>query len=64
MRALLVIVVVVLALVLIGWLQVSSPEGDPTIRVDTEQVEQDTESMINASEEMAEEAESTLSNSP
>jgi len=62
MRALLVIVVVVLALVLIGWLQLSSPDGDPSIRLDTEQVEKDTESMVDASKEIAEEAESTVTN--
>ena len=42
MRALLIIVVLVVVLALVGWIRFSSPEGDPTIRVDSDKVKADT----------------------
>lgn len=46
MRALIVIAVIVLILGLVGWLQFSSPDGDPTIRVDTDRIKQDTSEIV------------------
>lgn len=46
MRALLVIAVIVLILGLIGWLQFGSPDGDPTIRIDTDRIKHDTSEIV------------------
>lgn len=51
MRAIIVIAVIVLVLGLVGWLRFSSPDGDPTIRVDTEKVRQDTSAIVEKSKE-------------
>jgi predicted negative regulator of RcsB-dependent stress response len=53
MRALIVIVVLAVVLGYVGWVQFSSPDGDPTIRVDTEKVKQDTSAMVEKSKEIA-----------
>ncbi len=46
MRAVIVIAVIVLILGLVGWLQFSSADGDPTIRVDTDRIKQDTSEIV------------------
>ena len=42
MRALLVIVVLVVVLALVGWISLSTPDGDPTLRVNSDKVKEDT----------------------
>ena len=56
MRAIAVVIVIVLILVAIGWLQFSSPNGDPTIRVDTEKVSSDTSAVIEQSKQAVDRA--------
>jgi hypothetical protein len=52
MRIVIVVLVVVLILGLVGWLRFSSPDGDPTIRVDTEKVKQDTSEIVEKSKQV------------
>ncbi len=56
MRALIVIVLLVLVLGLIGWLQFSSPDGNPTIRVDSDKVNADTSEAIEQAKEAVDSA--------
>ncbi|MCO8123200.1 hypothetical protein NHH03_15740 [Stieleria sp. TO1_6] len=54
MRAIIVIAVIVLVLGLVGWLRFSSPDGDPTIRIDTDKVNDDTTAIVERSKEAVE----------
>lgn len=56
MRALIVIVVLLLILAAVGWLKFSTPSGDPTLRVDTEKVRQDTSTIVEKSKEAVDSA--------
>ncbi|MCA9136955.1 MAG: hypothetical protein KDB00_09350 [Planctomycetales bacterium] len=56
MRAMIAIAVVLLILGLIGWIQFSSPGGDPTIRVDSQKVKQDTSVLVEKSKQAVESA--------
>ena len=49
MRALIVIVLLAVVLGLVGWVTYSTPDGDPTIRVNTEKVKQDTSEIVERS---------------
>ncbi len=49
MRAIIAIAIVLLILGFIGWIQFSSPDGDPTIRVDSDKVKQDTSAFVEKS---------------
>ena len=51
MRAVVAIVLLLLVLGFVGWVQFSSPNGDPTIRVDTEKIKQDTSEIIEKTKE-------------
>ena len=51
MRAILVIVVLVLVLAGVGWLSFSSPDGDPTIRINSEKVKSDSAVIVEKSKE-------------
>ena len=55
MKGLVITVAIVLLLLLIGWLQFSTPDGDPTIRIDTDKVEQDTSAVVDKAKEAARE---------
>lgn len=55
MRALIAIVVIVLVLLLIGWLRFSTPDGDPTIQMDTDKMKQDTSAIVDETKDAAEE---------
>lgn len=52
MRALIVILLLVVVLGLVGWVQFSSPDGDPTIRVDTDKVKRDTAEVVDKSKQV------------
>lgn len=52
MRAILVIAVILLILGLVGWLRIGSSDGDPTIRVDTEKVKQDTSEIVEKTKQL------------
>ena len=56
MRALAVIAVIVLLLSIVGWLKFSSPDGNPTIRVDRNKIEHDTAVMVDESKEALDQA--------
>ncbi len=56
MRALVVIVVLLLILAIAGWIQLGAPDGDPTIRVDTDKVKQDTSSLVDRSKRVVQDA--------
>ncbi|WP_283434617.1 hypothetical protein [Neorhodopirellula lusitana] len=51
MRVLIVVVVILVILGLVGWLRFSSPDGNPTIRVDTQKVKQDTSELMENSKQ-------------
>ncbi|HBJ35708.1 MAG TPA: hypothetical protein DDZ51_13375 [Planctomycetaceae bacterium] len=53
MRAVLIIAFLVLILVAIGWLRFFSPDGDPTVQVDTEKVQEDTSAFVEQSKRVA-----------
>jgi predicted PurR-regulated permease PerM len=59
MRAVIVVAVLLLILgliVLVGWVGFSSPDGDPTLRVDTDKVQRDTSAIVENAKEVANEA--------
>ncbi len=56
MRVLVVIAVLVLIFAWAGWLKFGSPSGDPTVRVDTEKVRQDTSAIVEKSKEAVDHA--------
>ncbi|MEZ6137675.1 MAG: hypothetical protein R3C53_22540 [Pirellulaceae bacterium] len=51
MRAVIAIAVILLILGFVGWLQFSSSDGDPTIRVDTDKIQQDTSEVVDKTKE-------------
>lgn len=53
-RALIIIVALVIIMGLVGWLQFSSTDGDPTIRVNTEKVKQDSSRILEQSKKALE----------
>ncbi|WP_182868177.1 hypothetical protein [Stieleria mannarensis] len=56
MRAVIGIVVLLLVLAWVGWVQFSSPDGDPTLRVDSDKVRQDTAEIVEKSKHVVERA--------
>ncbi len=56
MRAVIVVVLLAFVLGLIGWLRFSSPDGNPTIQVDTDKVKHDTEQIVEKSKQAIEAA--------
>ena len=54
MRAVIVIVVLAVVLVLVGWVSFSSPEGNPTIRVNSEKVKNDTAVIVDKTKQAVE----------
>jgi len=63
MRALIIIILLLLVLGFVGWLQFSNPDGDPTIRVNTEKVKQDTTTIIEKSKNALDNASENLKQS-
>ncbi len=55
-RAVIVIVLLLLVLGLFGWIQFQSPDGDPTIRVDADKVQQDTSEIVEKSKQVIDSA--------
>ena len=51
MRAILVIVVILVVLALVGWVSFSTPDGDPTLRIDADKVKQDTAVIVEKSKQ-------------
>lgn len=49
MRAVIIVAFLILILVAIGWLRFFSPEGDPTVQVDTDKVQEDTSAFVEES---------------
>ncbi len=66
MRVFIVIVLLLLILGLVGWIQFSSPDGNPTIRVDTGKVKEDTAVIVEKSKQAVDHAAETIdaSNDP
>ncbi|MDV6034857.1 MAG: hypothetical protein F9B45_33155 [Phycisphaera sp. RhM] len=68
MRAIVGIAILLLVLAWVGWVQFSSPEGDPTMRVDTDRVRQDTAVIVEKSkqviDETAEKVDASLDTEP
>ncbi|QEG00640.1 hypothetical protein Mal15_47110 [Stieleria maiorica] len=56
MRAVIGIAVLMLVLAWVGWVQFSSPDGDPTIRVDSDKVRQDTAEIVEKSKQVVDRA--------
>ncbi|OYP36392.1 hypothetical protein [Rhodopirellula sp. MGV] len=55
MRGLLIAAVVVAALFLVGWLKYDNTGGDPTVRMDSQSVQEDTSEMVRATRDAADE---------
>ena len=51
MRAILVIVVLVLVLAWVGWLSLSTPDGNPTLQVNTDKVKADSAVIVEKSKQ-------------
>ncbi len=49
MRAMIIVAFLILILVAIGWLRFFSPDGDPTVQVDTDKVQEDTSAFVEES---------------
>jgi len=60
MRVLIIVIVLVVVFSVVGWLQFSSPNGDPTIRVDTGKIEQDTSAIVDKAKEAVSEMGDTV----
>lgn len=56
MRAIIIAAFLILILVAVGWLRFFSPEGNPTVQVDTEKVKEDTSAFVEESKRVAGEA--------
>lgn len=56
MRVLIAVIVVVAVMVFVGWIKFSSPDGDPTLRVDTNKMKQDTSAIVDKSKELTHQA--------
>ena len=54
MRTILVIVLVVLVLAWVGWVNLSNPDGDPTLQINSEKVKADSAEIIDKSEQAIE----------
>ena len=63
MRTILFVAVLLFALGWIGWVKFSSPEGDPTIRVDSDKVKQDTAVIIEKSKDAFDDASNNIDES-
>lgn len=46
MRALVIAIVVVLVLALLGWLRFSTPDGKPTMQIDTQEMQEDSGEIV------------------
>lgn len=51
MRAVVIIAVLLVVFGLVGWVQFSTPDGDPTMRVDSDKVRQDTSVIVEKSKQ-------------
>ena len=51
MRALIIIILLVAVLVFAGWITLTNPDGDPTIRVNSDKVKQDTSTILDKSKQ-------------
>ncbi len=60
MRAIIVIAVLLLILGIFGWVQFGSPGGDPTIRVNTDKIKQDTSAIVENSKRAVDAAADTI----
>jgi len=49
MRAVIIVAFLILILVAVGWLRFFSPDGDPTVQVDTDKVQEDTSAFVEES---------------
>lgn len=59
-RVLVGVCLIILVLILVGWLTVGSPDGDPGISVDTSEVEKDTRAMMDTTRETFSDAAQTV----
>lgn len=55
MRALVALIAIVVILAIVGWLKFGSPNGDPTVQVDTDKVQKDTSAMVESVKDAANE---------
>lgn len=53
MRTILIIILVAVVLGLVGWLSFSNPDGNPTLRVNTDKIKQDTSTVIEKTKDLA-----------
>ena len=51
MRAILVIVVIVLVLAWVGWVNLSTPDGNPTLQINSDKVKADSAAIVEKSKQ-------------
>lgn len=56
MRVLIAVIVVVAVMGFVGWIKFSSPDGDPTLRIDTNKMKRDTSAIVDKSKELTNQA--------
>ena len=49
MRAVIIVAILILFLVAVGWLRFFSPDGNPSVQVDTDKVKEDTSAFVEES---------------
>ncbi len=59
MRAIVVVVVLLFILVLVGWLRLSSQDGNPSIQLETDKVKEDTATIVEKSKQAIDNATET-----
>lgn len=60
MKVIFIAVLLVIALMLVGWVNVGSSDGDPTVSLDTQQVKADTQKAVEAGKELVAEGQELL----
>jgi hypothetical protein len=60
MRAAIVILVLVVIFGLVGWVKFGSPNGDPTIQLDSDKIKQDTSEIVEKTKEVVEQTSSKI----
>jgi uncharacterized protein YxeA len=56
MKAIVIAIIVIAAMVLLGWLTISRTGTDPTVSLNTEQIREDTDKAVQATKEVGDKA--------
>lgn len=56
MRVLIAVIVIVAILGFVGWIKFGTPNGDPTLQLDTNKMKEDTSAIVDKSKELTNQA--------